>query len=490
MSLTQGTVLINRYQVAKLLKQGAPGAVYRAWDLSLNIAVILKETSVSGLEAQDAFRSEALMLTKLNHPNLARVTDYFSIPNEGQYLVMAYIQGDDLDAMLARGGVLPENQLIPWSIQVLNALEYMHNQQPPVIHRDIKPANIKIDPRGNVILVGFEAGKCADPAPGRNADKNCFQPPEQGGKGRIDARSDIYALGATLYTLLTGIEPPEAVKRQSGQPLPSPRSLNGSISPRIDAALVKAMQMAPDKRFQHALEMKQALLSLAAVTADHHAAARTPHLAEVPPVPADAIIPQSTDGPSHAVASGKPDAAERGSPPKLVLSRPVATAVLLLLAAAVVTGMLLINRPASVPMDHSTPTRQATSSPLPASATAAAPTRTPTKARTLTPTPVFTATATAQPTWYPCADAPPSQLNVGMRAHVSLDPALANNVRASAGKSFQLLGKIQPGETVRIVNGPDCADTWVWWRIRSESSGLEGWTAEGDFEDHWLVPLP
>ena len=255
MPLSAGQVLKNRYRVVALLGQGGFGAVYRAWDMSLDGAVALKESLDTSPAAQRQFELEAKILFKLRHPNLPRVTDYFFAPGQGQYLVMDYIEGQDLDSLLSQtGGPLPETQVIFWITQVCQALDYLHTYNPPIIHRDIKPANIRITPQGRAILVDFGIAKTYNPnaktTQGARAVTPGFSPPEQYGYGRTDPRSDVYALGATVYALLTGHAPVESVQRTVGDPLILPRDYNPTINTQVEKAILQAMALMPNHRFQ------------------------------------------------------------------------------------------------------------------------------------------------------------------------------------------------------------------------------------------------
>lgn len=238
MPLSIGQCLNNRYRVEALLGQGGMGAVYRAWDLSLDIPVAVKENLDASPEAQKQFSREARILARLSHPNLPRVIDHFFISGQGQYLVMDFVEGEDLQAMLDRLGKLPEPQVLNWISQICDALSYLHGQPSPVIHRDIKPANIKIRHTGQAMLVDFGIAKVYDPnlstTMGAKAVTPGYSPPEQYGGGTTDTRSDIYALGATLYHLLTGHRPPESLQRAVGAAAtPAPHQLNGQISPML-----------------------------------------------------------------------------------------------------------------------------------------------------------------------------------------------------------------------------------------------------------------
>jgi formylglycine-generating enzyme required for sulfatase activity len=264
MALQIGSTLNNRYRIAALLGQGGFGAVYRAWDVNLNRPCAVKENLDSSAEAQRQFQREAEMLSGLRHPNLPVVSDHFFVPGVGQYLVMDYIEGEDLAQMVERVGPLKEAEAINWLSQVCDALDYLHNQKPPVIHRDVKPANIKITPQGKAILVDFGLAKVHDPhlrtTVGARAVTPGYAPPEQYGRGRTDGRSDIYALGATLYTVLTGQEPPDAVDLMVGnETLRPPGQLRPGISSYVAEAAVKAMQSQPTNRYESAAAFRQAL---------------------------------------------------------------------------------------------------------------------------------------------------------------------------------------------------------------------------------------
>jgi serine/threonine-protein kinase len=273
MLLSIGQVIRGRYRIAALLGQGGMGDVYRAWDLNLKIPVAVKVNLETTVESQEQFQVEARILARLSHPNLPRVTDYFTVPGGGEYLVMDYVEGQDLDSLLeaasaAGGQAFPGQagviQVVLWMKQVGEALVYLHSQAPPVIHRDIKPANIKITPAGRAILVDFGIAKHYEPdlatVSGARAVTPGYSPPEQYGGASTDARSDIYALGATLYHLLTGQQPPESVQRLAGNaPLLAPAQLNPAIGPGLEQVILKAMALPMERRYQNAAELLVAL---------------------------------------------------------------------------------------------------------------------------------------------------------------------------------------------------------------------------------------
>jgi|GEM_PF-1027867 len=262
MPLQTGQILERRYRIETLLGQGGMGAVYRAIDLKFNAPVALKENLAVTPDSQRQFTREAGLLHQLRHPNLPRVTDHFSIPGQGQYLVMDHVAGEDLKCLIARQGPLAEARALNLICQVLDALDYLHNRQ--VIHRDVKPANVKITPQGEVFLVDFGLAKVYDPGQettiGARGATPGYAPPEQYGQGRTDARSDVYSAGAMLYTLLTGRVPPDALDMviRRGK-LPSLPQLAPHVSPHVVAAVECAMQTVPEDRFQTASDFRAAL---------------------------------------------------------------------------------------------------------------------------------------------------------------------------------------------------------------------------------------
>ena len=272
MPLSTGAIAGDRYRVITSLGQGGMGAVYQAWDTRLNRPIALKEMSPqANLDAEaladlrSQFLQEAQVLATLSHPNLVRVTDYFSW-NGNEYLVMDFVEGESLAALIQRQGAQSESRALAWSRQLLGALSYCHSRG--VLHRDIKPQNIIIDREGNAVLVDFGLVKLWDPHDPRTRTVMRgmgtpeYAPPEQydTGPGHTDPRSDVYGMGATLYHALTGKLPPTATQRMSSpSSFMSPRRLNPAISPAVEAAVLKALEIAKDSRFQSTAEMAEAL---------------------------------------------------------------------------------------------------------------------------------------------------------------------------------------------------------------------------------------
>jgi serine/threonine protein kinase len=265
MPLPAGTFLHNRYRIVSILGQGGMGAVYRANDEHLGIPVALKENLFLTEEYSRQFQHEARILANMRHPGLPHVADYFVIDGQGQYLVMDYIEGEDLRQRMERTGPLPERDAIIIGISVLDALYHLHTRQPAVIHRDVKPGNIKVTPEGSAVLVDFGLAKFFEPnqatQTGARAMTPGYSPPEQYGTSRTDVRSDIYSLGATLYAALTGAIPEDGLNRMTGKAeLTDLRRLRPKITRRLADVIERAMEVEPDDRYQTAEDFRRALI--------------------------------------------------------------------------------------------------------------------------------------------------------------------------------------------------------------------------------------
>ncbi len=270
--LANGTLLQERYRIIRLLAHGGMGAVYEAQAVHLgNAPVAVKETFFNeqqrSMRAQ--FEREAATMARLRHPALPRVSDHF-VEGGGQFLVMEFIPGDDLLMLLTRrGGPFDYRQVVAWAETLLDALNYIHTQYPPVIHRDIKPQNLKLTPRGELFLIDFGLAKNATTPTHSGASLHAYTlayaPPEQIKGTGTDARSDLYSLAATLHHLLTG-EPPidarvreEVMRYQSPDPLRLTHQINMQIPPAVAVVIARALALAREARYASAAAMLQAL---------------------------------------------------------------------------------------------------------------------------------------------------------------------------------------------------------------------------------------
>lgn len=272
MALEPGTNLHNRYRIRHSLGRGGMGAVYLAEDLNLaGRLVAVKENLNQDDGAQRQFRREAVLLAHLRHPNLPQVIDFFQGQDGRQYLVMEYVPGENLQEALRKHGPLSNDEAVACIDQIMQAVAYMHNQRDPetgrrraIIHRDIKPANIKRTPDGRYVLVDFGIAKQfsatqAGTALSARALTPGYAPPEQYGGG-TDERSDVYALGATLYALLSGKTPPSSIELASGgATLPSLRTANNKITTEVAKAVDHAMRLNTGDRYASVDEMYTAI---------------------------------------------------------------------------------------------------------------------------------------------------------------------------------------------------------------------------------------
>lgn len=255
------------------------GSIYQAEDLRLpGRLCAMKEVQpeLGALpevqeQANEQFLQEASILARLDHPNLPKVSDFFQ-QDDRAYLVMDFVPGKDLREVIldtwGRGEPLSEEQVLNWAEQIVDALDYLHTHEPPVLHRDIKPANLKLTPSNRIKLVDFGLVKLMNQDDARTITvvqgrgTVLYTPLEQYGddSGHTDPRSDIYALGATLYHLLTGQAPPSAKARflNPGR-LHPPRQLNRQLGEAVSEAVLWAMEMHPDQRPETARQLLLAL---------------------------------------------------------------------------------------------------------------------------------------------------------------------------------------------------------------------------------------
>lgn len=278
-ALRPGEVLRNRYKIRRIIGQGGMGSIYLADDLRLEgrlcavKEVVHDRTLTSDLiqEAREQFLREATTLARLDHPNLPKVSDYFSSGGR-DYLVMDFVPGKDLQMIMLeaqkKGIFLSERDVLNWANQLADALAYLHSQNPPILHRDIKPSNLKYTPGGMLKLVDFGLVKMlvkgeVTVTVVQGKGTAIYTPLEQygGDASHTDTRSDIYAFGATLYHLLTNTAPIEAHERfLNPDSLIPPRQINPDISVRTERAILWAMSLHPEDRPPDVETFRRALL--------------------------------------------------------------------------------------------------------------------------------------------------------------------------------------------------------------------------------------
>jgi serine/threonine-protein kinase len=260
-------LLNNHYELLQQLGQGGFATVYKARDnWQNNRFCAIKENQQLDQIAVAQFIREAKLLRRLAHPSLPKVYDDFVDVSGKRYIVMEYIEGNNLEELVKQQGALPETQVLDAMIQICDALTYMHRNH--IIHRDIKHSNIVIDSAGRAVLVDFGIAKEYDPNRPTTISARAVTPgfaPNEQYHGGTDERSDIYAMGATLYFCLTGRVPPEATSRADpSQPiqLTPPRQINAGISLMMERVILKAMEMPMNARYQTADKLRAALRSV------------------------------------------------------------------------------------------------------------------------------------------------------------------------------------------------------------------------------------
>ena len=429
MALEPNYLLNNRYKILEVLGQGGMGSVYRATDLSLDVDVAVKDNLFTTDEYARQFRREAEVLAKLRHANMPRVTDYFEIQNQGQYLVMDYIEGEDLRQRMDRVGILPDEDVITIGLAVCEALSYLEARTPPVVHRDIKPGNIKITPTGQIFLVDFGLVKTLRDSQitetGARAMTPGYSPPEQYGTARTDQRSDIYSLGATLYAALAGAIPEDSLARAMNQETLTPiRKHNPRVSRRLAAAIERSLEVLPENRYQSADDFRQTLLSARSISRRHDEL-----LVEPPPVPE--VSPEVDENQENGIAAGESEQAKPRMQAGARLTIIILSAVIIVLLGIIALTRDVFFRPSwaadfsrmmyqvsqatpgtpvawyapwlggvSISIARATPTGAVEVSPTPTSTLTPSPTRnsSPTPTAAFTSTPTLTLTVTPVPT--------------------------------------------------------------------------------------------
>jgi eukaryotic-like serine/threonine-protein kinase len=275
--LSPGTILQDRYRIVRQLGQGGMGTVYEAVDERVSAAVVVKEANEATDENERReFEREARLLANLQHKTLPKVMDYF-IEGGTEYLVMEYVSGYDLAELLRRrGSPFHLKAVLRWADEVLGVLEYLHGLKPPILHRDIKPSNLKLTQSEEIYLLDFglakgAAGKMSMTLASRSVHgfTPVYSPLEQVAGQGTDARSDLYALGATLYHLLTNVAPVNAPLRdeqleyEKPDPLPPISQLNPKVPPGVAEVIHRAMAIKRRNRYESAAEMRRALAGAA-----------------------------------------------------------------------------------------------------------------------------------------------------------------------------------------------------------------------------------
>ena len=271
--LAEGTILNGRYEIIRKIGGGGMGAVYLASDNNLGgVLRAVKEMVQTHIEEEQQekaindFKRESMILSSLDHVSIPTIYDYFYDEKESRfYLVMKYISGGDLSSRLrsAKEGRIDEKTVCEWAVQIIDVLDYLHNQPSTIVYRDLKPSNIMIDgnsARAMLIDFGIARSISQKEEKGVTAVGTMGYAPPELFSGNVEPRSDIYSLGSTMFHLLTGADPQSnPLLIFDFQKNPRPRQINPQLSDQVERIIMKAVQYNADERFRSAAEMRDVL---------------------------------------------------------------------------------------------------------------------------------------------------------------------------------------------------------------------------------------
>ena len=326
--LDPGTLLVDRYAISNRVGGGGMGSVYRARDKRLadRLCAVKEMIELFADESQRAkavedFRREAAVLARLKHPSIPTIYDNF-IEGGRYYLVMEWIGGGDLaEQMRAHGGIVEEATVAKWAAQICDVLFYIHTQNPPIIYRDLKPANLMLDDNtGRVMLVDFGIARIVQSTEkGVTAIGTMGYAPPELFAGKVEPRSDVYSLGATMFHMLTGSDPqdnPLLIFDFSKHPRPS--QINPAISVEMERILMKTVAHKPEDRPASALELKKSL-------EDHLQRLEAKGVVPQPSRPPFVAPGQPGSGAVNPSPSAPRDVRPKVTPPPAAVSAPSAT---------------------------------------------------------------------------------------------------------------------------------------------------------------------
>ena len=441
--LGQNAVLEGRYQIERVLGCGGMGAVYLAYDLRIQgRQVAVKENLDTTPLARSQFDAEVKVMAALRHPNLPAISDHFTEPNGRQYLVMDYIAGNTLEDVVDQRGALPEIEVVGLASQLLEVLDYLHNNG--VVHRDIKPANIKRAPDGRLYLVDFGIAKrqatgFVTQSWAKGIGSPGFAPLEQY-QGGTDRRSDIYSLGAVLYFMLTGQVPPEAPALVSGALLRPPSQMRSGVAGDTDRLVLRAMAAQPAHRFQSVAEMRQAL------------AVRKP-------------------------AGGLTTSGASGNRRFALLGTATALAVVMIIAVLALirnSGQPPASPPAAPVATSTTAAEKATEDAPVAFAATDTPTARPPTQTPAPPTPRPPTKTPIPPTPVPPTATPIPPTATPVPVPVAMARIDALNIRTGPGANYPDITQVNRG-TQMVINGRN--DSCSWFQV-TLPGGRQGWVAQ------------
>ncbi|MBN2555463.1 MAG: serine/threonine protein kinase [Anaerolineales bacterium] len=484
MSGLVGQTLLSRYRVDGYLASGGMGAVFKVWDIQRGVPLAMKVLHADLADDPSAykrFEREGRALQKLSHPNIVPFYGlYRSV--DMTFLLEEYIDGPTLKQFL-RGR--PDQRLsVSEALIYLKALSlalgYAH--QHGVVHCDVKPGNVMIGRGGRIYLADFGIARHAESTTTTLgfAGTAAYMAPEQCRAAPVSAATDVYALGVIAFEMFAGRRPFLGDEKQTAQAgtgaermryaqqyldPPDPRSFNADLPEALAGAVMQALNKQPEGRFRSVNAFFQALCRGAGIPPESIPDRIV--LTDAPPQPAEPHVQQVLK-PTHELR-------ERKRVPRWAFAAGGAAVVVLALALALSGGAASSSGSEYTQLGSSAGSSNSSAVPQSTSTSrAAADTN-----RSATPTP--------QPRspYRPIVNCPISRLQIGDWTRVSLDPLVCNRLRTATGADSTVMTCVDPGVTMRVIDGPICMDGWLWWRV-AVTSGPSGWMAEGDGYSYWV----
>jgi len=485
MSGLVGQTLLGRYRVDGYLASGGMGAVFKVWDIQRDVPLAMKVLHADLADDPSAyarFEREGRALQKLSHPNIVPFYGlYRSV--DMTFLLEEYIDGPTLKQLLRRrtDRQLSVTESLIYLKALSRALGYAH--QHDVVHCDVKPGNVMINQGGRVFLADFGIARHAESTTTTLgfAGTAAYMAPEQCRADPVTPATDVYALGVIAFEMLTGQRPFLGNERETEQAgtsaermryahlhldPPDARALNPALPAALTGAIRQAMSKEPSSRFRNVDAFYKAMCRGAGIPPES-VPDRVVLVEDFPPQPEEPLVEQVLK-PTHELQAAEARKARTRFPMWVFVAGGAAVVVL---ALAVAVGGSSGSSGRSSGASSSSSSNSSSNS-------ASAPAATATTRRA-------TSTPAARAPYRPIGSCPISRLQVGDWTRVSLDPPICNRLRTEPGTDGSVMTCVDPGVTMRVIDGPVCDDGWLWWRVVT-SDGPRGWMAEGDGYSFWV----
>lgn len=514
-SIPLGSVILDQFRIDEFIDSGGMGSVFRVWDLKRNVPLAMKV--LHGELAEDPsmfkrFKREARALEKLAHPNIVPFYGLYQT-RVFSFILERFIDGPTLKDILKqkKDELLSETETIIYLKAICSALGYAHANG--VVHCDVKPANVMVDNGGSIYLADFGIARHSDSTTTTmtGAGTPAYMAPEQILSKSVSQATDVYAIGVMLYEMLTGQRPfkgNEKGTENAGATAneriryghinldpPNPKMINPSINPKLADVTLKALAKEPANRFQTCQELFNEICS--AIGVFQIDIPDRIDLSLINWLPNKQTGPSITTQENILVHSNYRSRVGISMLNQSTVSMPAPLPknwIFYLIGGVALISLLISLFGRSTNLIPSQTGKFQNQVPIAMTANTIVHSTTPVPTRIKSsPTPMLTITNTddtASVPWEACVGVKYlSRLRIGDFAKVSNDPPLRNRIRTKPSTSGEIIGFIDTGEEIVIVDGPGCSSEWVWWWVRSLDTGLEGWTSEGDAEGYWLIPV-